>query len=84
VWGGGLTIAILLALVLLDTLYGFDRLFYQFHLLFFSNTFWSAEGYMLLLFPEGLFIDAATFGALATAAGALVLGGAGWYIKYRK
>jgi integral membrane protein (TIGR01906 family) len=76
VWGSGLTLGLILALVLLDTFSGFSQLFYQFHLLFFSNEFWSAQGYMLLLYPEGFFIDGATFGALATAAGAVVLGGA--------
>jgi integral membrane protein (TIGR01906 family) len=82
--GGGLTLALLLALVLLDTFFGFGELFYQFHILFFSNEFWSAWGYMLLLFPEPFFVDAALFGALMTAAGALILGGVGWWLKRKK
>lgn len=81
VWGGGLTLILILALVLLDTLFGFGDLWYRFHLVFFTNEFWSAEGYMLLLFPEVFFADAAVFCALVTAIGALILGGAGWWLK---
>jgi integral membrane protein (TIGR01906 family) len=77
VWGSSLTIALIVVLVLLDTLSGFGQLFYQFHLLFFSNLFWSAEGYMLLLFPEDLQRDLVIFGTLTTAVGAVVLGAVG-------
>ena len=78
-WSGGLTVVLILALVLLDTLFGFGELWYRFHLVFFSNEFWSAEGYMLLLFPEVFFADAAIFCALVTAVGALIMGGVGWW-----
>ena len=81
VGGSCLTLALMLALVLLNTLFGFDELFYQFHLLFFSNEFWSAQGYMLRLFPEGYFYDVTAFGALAIAVGAVILGGVGWWLK---
>ena len=37
----------------------FDRLFLQLHYLLFTNAYWSAEGYMLLLFPSGLWFDGA-------------------------
>lgn len=76
-WGGGLTLGLVLALVLLEVLFGFSQLFYQFHLVFFSNEFWSAPGNMLLLFPEGLFIDGAIFGLIAISLAAAVLGGVG-------
>lgn len=79
VWSGGLTVVIILALVLLDAVFGFGELWYRFHLVFFSNEFWSAEGYMLLLFPERFFADAAVFCALVTVVVALVLGGVGWW-----
>ncbi len=79
--GSGLTLALVLALGL-GTLFGFSQLFYQFHLLFFSNEFWSAEGYMLLLFPGPFFYDAALLCALATAGGAVVLGGVTGSIYY--
>jgi len=80
VGGGGITLALMLALGL-GTLFGFDQLFYQFHLLFFSNEFWSAEGYMLMLFPEGFWYDAILFCALVTGGLAVILGGvAGGYL----
>jgi len=74
VGGGGITLALMLALGL-GTLFGFDQLFYQFHLLFFSNEFWSAEGYMLMLFPQGFWYDAILFCALITGGLAVILGG---------
>ena len=85
-WGlvGGsiFTLAVMLALVLLNTLFGFGQLWYQFHLMFFTNEFWSAEGYMLKLFPGGLFYDMVIFGASLTAGAAITLGGVGgWYVK---
>ncbi len=73
VGGSSLTLALMLALGL-GTLLGFDQLLLQFHLISFSNEYWSAEGYMLLLFPELLF-DATLFCAVATAVGAVILGG---------
>jgi integral membrane protein (TIGR01906 family) len=84
VWGGSLTLGLILALVLLDTFYGFSQLFYHFHLLFFSNEFWSTPGYMLLLYPEGFFIDGATFGLLIMAGLAIILGGIGGGYLYTR
>jgi integral membrane protein (TIGR01906 family) len=80
-WGGGLTLFLILALVVLNLFNGFDELWYRFHLLFFSNTFWSAEGYMLLIFPEQFFADAAVFCVCLMLAGALIMGGMGWWMK---
>ena len=76
-WGvvGGSSVALALMLALgLGTLFDFDQLLLQFHLISFGNDYWFAEGYMLLLFPELLF-DATLFCALATTAGAVILGG---------
>jgi len=73
--GSGITIAGMLALGL-GTLFDFGQLFYRFHLLFFSNLFWSAEGYMLLLFPGLFFYDAAVLCLSITAGLAVILGGA--------
>jgi len=80
---GGSTIALALVLALgAGTLSGFGQLFYRFHLLFFSNEFWSAEGYMLQLFPRGFFYDTTLFCAAAIAGAAITLGGAGGiYLK---
>jgi integral membrane protein (TIGR01906 family) len=71
----GSIITLLLMLGLgLGTLLNFDWLFLQFHLLSFSNEFWSAEGYMVLLFPRDFWYDAAIYCAIATAVAAAILG----------
>jgi integral membrane protein (TIGR01906 family) len=78
--GSGITLAVMLTLAL-GVVFDFGPMFYQFHLLFFPNIYWSAEGFMLQLFPEDFFRDAAIFCALATTIGAVVLGGVGrWYL----
>jgi integral membrane protein (TIGR01906 family) len=60
----------------------FDSLFLKMHYLLFSNDFWYAEGYMLLLFPGGFWYDA-VFICIGLMVGlTLVTGGAGLlYIK---
>jgi integral membrane protein (TIGR01906 family) len=77
VGGGSLTLALILLVLGLGTLVGFSQLLYGFHLGFFTNPYWSAEGYMLLLFPENLLRDMALFCALTTAGLAIILGGVG-------
>lgn len=80
---GGSAIALALVLALgAGTLSGFGQLFYRFHLLSFTNEFWSAEGYMLQLFPRGFFYDATLLCAAAIAGAAIILGGVGGvYLK---
>lgn len=80
VGGSGTTLILMLTLGL-GTLVGFDQLFLRFHLLFFSNEYWSAEGYMLMLFPRDFWYDAVTFCAIGIAGLAIILGGvAGGYL----
>lgn len=74
VGGSGTTLALMAALWL-GARFGFGQLFYGFHLVFFRNPFWSAQGYMLLLFPEPFFHDAVLFCAGVSAALAIILGG---------
>ena len=85
--GGGITLALMLALGL-GMLLGFDQLFLQFHLISFTNSFWQLDpttDYLIMLFPQGFWYDATLFCALATAFGAVVLGGvAGVYLKRTK
>ena len=81
--GGGITLALMLALGL-GTLLNFDQLFYQFHLFSFSNEFWQLDptrDYLIMLFPQGFWYDATLFCALATVSLAIILGGvAGGYL----
>jgi len=56
---------------------GFEQFFLLFHLVSFSNQYWMldpARDYLIRLFPEGFFYDAAMFGFLAIIAEALVIG----------
>ena len=71
--GSSVTLVLMLALWL-GSLWDFDRLFYQFHLLAFSNDFWSAEGYMLKLFPGDFWYDVVLFCTLGMAAAGMFLG----------
>ena len=83
--GSGITLALMLALGL-GALLDFDQLFYQFHLLSFSNEFWQLDptrDYLIMLFPGGFWYDAALFCALATVGLAVILGGvAGGYLLF--
>jgi integral membrane protein (TIGR01906 family) len=80
-YGGCLTLVLMLVLGLVIA-FDFDGFFLQFHLLSFANDFWilnPATDYLIMLFPQGFWYDATLFCALGTAAGALVLGGIGWW-----
>ncbi len=84
VGGGGITLALMLALGL-GTLLSFERLFRGFHLLSFTNELWQldpAKDYLIMLFPQGFFYDAALFCTLAATGLARVLAGvAAVYLK---
>ena len=84
VGGSGITLALMLALGL-GTLLGFEQLFWQFHLISFTNELWlldPTKDYLIMLFPQGFFYDTALFCALATGGGAVVLGGLTGSIYY--
>ncbi|MDI6815349.1 MAG: TIGR01906 family membrane protein [Dehalococcoidales bacterium] len=77
VGGSGITLALILALGL-GMLLNFDQLFWQFHIITFANELWQLDptkDYLIMLFPQGFWYDAYLFCALATALGAVVLGG---------
>jgi integral membrane protein (TIGR01906 family) len=86
--GGGCLTLILMVALGLGTLFNFDRLFLQFHLISFANELWMLDpttDYLIMLFPRGFWYDTSLFCALATAVGAVILGGVGgWYLIYRE
>lgn len=73
IWGSGLT---LLLTVILGAAFAlnFEALFIQLHHLVFTNTFWSASGYMLLLFPGNFWFDAAVICVAFMIIIALIMG----------
>ena len=85
-WGGGLTLALILA-VGMFALVGFDTLFLKFHQLSFSNDLWQLDprkDYLVMLFPQNFWFDATMWVALRAVAGALVVTAAcGGYLEYR-
>jgi integral membrane protein (TIGR01906 family) len=86
VGGGGITLALMLALGL-GILFGFQELFWQFHVISFSNEFWlldPTKDYLKMLFPDGFFYDAALFCAGITSGLAIILGGAGGFTLSKK
>ena len=79
-WGGGLTLGLMLLLGM-STMLDFDQLFLRFHLFSFPNELWQldpARDYLIMLFPRGFWYDATLFIATATAVGAVVIGGVGF------
>jgi len=75
-WGSGLTLA-LVVLVGLIALVGFDSLFLLFHRVSFANDFWLLDprrDYLVMMFPQGFWLDATIFVALSTVAQAVALG----------
>lgn len=86
-WGGGLTMVLVLA-VGLFALAGFDTLFLRFHQLSFSNDLWQLDprrDYLLILFPQGFWFDATLRVAASAVAGAvLIVLTSGGYLMYRR
>jgi len=87
-WGvvGGSSLTLLLMLALgIGMLLNFDRLFLQFHLISFANELWlldPTQDYLIMLFPQGFWYDAALLCGGITAGLAVILGGvAGAYLK---
>jgi integral membrane protein (TIGR01906 family) len=82
--GSTLTLGLMLLLGL-GALLDFDQFFYGFHLIAFSNDYWSAAGNMLLLFPEGFWYDTVIYCGVTIALIALILGGLSCaYLVYRR
>ena len=86
-WGGGLTVGLLVAFGLVATV-GFDALFLLFHRVSFANDFWQLDprtDYLVLLFPQGFWFDATMWAALRALAGGVLLAAAGGgYLAWRR
>ena len=81
-FGGGILTLVLMVGLGIVLAFNFDQFFLQFHLLSFANDFWMlnpATDYLIMLFPQGFWFDATLCCALGTAAGAIILGGVGWW-----
>jgi integral membrane protein (TIGR01906 family) len=87
VGGGSLTLGLMLALGL-GVLFGFEELFWQFHVISFANQFWlldPTKDYLKMLFPDGFFYDATVLCTVMTATLAIILGGVGgWWLRSAK
>ena len=86
-WGGGLTLSLLLVFGLLAAT-GFDTLFLRFHQLSFANDFWQLDprtDYLVRLFPQDFWFDATMWVALRAIVGALILTATGGgYLAYQR
>ncbi len=74
-WGGLLTLG-LVVLVGIGAAIGFDRLFLAFHLVSFSNDLWQLDprrDLLLMMFPQGFFLDATLWIVGSTLVEALLL-----------
>ena len=84
-WGGGLTLALILA-VGLFALVGFETLFLKFHQLSFANDFWQLDSRtdnLVRLFPQDFWFDATIWVAIrAVVAALLVAALSGGYLLY--
>jgi integral membrane protein (TIGR01906 family) len=79
-WGGAITLGLMVILAVW-ALFGFDQFFILFHLASFSNDYWMlnpATDYLIRLFPEGFFYDAAMLGYGIVILEALIIGGIAW------
>lgn len=85
--GSSLSLALILGLGVIAA-FDFDQFFLEFHLLSFANDFWlldPSRDYLLMLFPQGFWLDATMFLAGLAVAAALLLGvGALFYLRRRQ
>jgi len=74
---------ILIAVLGIASIFSFEQLFIQFHLISFSNPYWMldpSKDYLIMLFPEPFWQDVAIFGGGTIAAVAFLLGGIAWAV----
>lgn len=82
--GSSITLGMIIALGIGSTIQSFGQLFTQFHFIAFTNELWMldpTQDYLIMLFPEGFWYDAAILFGQITAGVAATLGGvAGAYL----
>jgi integral membrane protein (TIGR01906 family) len=84
-WGAGLSFALLISVAALS-LVDFGTLFLRFHQVSFRNDLWMLDprrDYLLMLFPQGFWLDVTLRIAALTAGEAFLLGMAGWLLARR-
>ena len=84
VMAGSLLTIGLVAATGVASLVGFDYLFYQFHVISFSNDLWlldPRDNYLTRLFTEGFFLEATIFVAAGVITQALLLGALAWVVR---
>ncbi len=67
------------------SLFFFEQMFIQFHLVVFPNSYWlldPGKDYLIMLFPEGFWVDVAYLGVGAIIAEALLLGSLAWAVPF--
>lgn len=76
---------VLVAAVGIASIFFFEQMFIQFHLVVFPNLYWlldPSKDYLIMLFPEGFWMDIAYFGVGAIIVEALLLGGLAWAVPF--
>jgi integral membrane protein (TIGR01906 family) len=82
---GGIVTVALLGLAGLLSLVDFSEAFVRFHQMAFSNDLWMLDprtDYLIMLYPEGFWLDATLRIAMLSAIEAVVIGGVGLGIAY--
>jgi integral membrane protein (TIGR01906 family) len=87
-FGGGVLTVVLGMALGIGILFGFDNLFWNFHLLSFSNDFWlldPTKDYMIMMFPGEFWYDTFGFVAILTLGLAIIVGAMGGvYLRISK
>jgi integral membrane protein (TIGR01906 family) len=83
--GSLITLGVIAALGIAAATLDFNQLFTQFHFLAFTNELWMldpARDYLIMLFPEGFWFDAALlFGKVSAGVAGALCGLSAWYLR---
>jgi len=84
IMGSGITLGMIVGLGIGSTVMDFEQMFARFHFLAFTNELWMldpSQDYLIMLFPEGFWFDAAMlFGQIVAGVAGTLLGVAGGYL----